>query len=212
MIENYTGRVIVIGDARTGKSSLMRRYFSNEFKRDETSTIGVDFRMINKIIDNKYHIKLQVWDTAGQERFNSIIEHFFRDTTCVVLVYDITNKISLESVERWVEKVRNVDEPGMLYLIGNKSDLDKFREISLEDGAKLAQKIGARYFETSAKSNIDSCVNRMFDAIVADVYNIIKYNSEQLDKYHIKKSDPRSHGIPVQSYVREKSKKCCTIM
>lgn len=212
MIEHYTGRVIVIGDSRTGKSSLLRRYFTNEFKRNEKSTIGVDFRMINKKIDNKYDIKLQIWDTAGQERFNSIIEHFFRDTTCVVLVYDITNTTSLESVEKWIERVRNVDEPGMLYLIGNKCDLDKFREVTIENGFLLAQKINARFFETSAKSNIDSCVNRMFDAIVADVYNIIKYNSEQLDKYHIKKSDERSHGIPIASYVKDRSRKCCTIM
>lgn len=212
MVEHYTGRVIVIGDARTGKSSLLRRYFTNEFKRNEISTIGVDFRMINKKIDNKYDIKLQVWDTAGQERFNSIIEHFFRDTTCVVLVYDITNDITLESVEKWIERVRNVDEPGMLYLIGNKSDLDRFREVTLENGSLLAQKLKARFFETSAKSNIDSCVNRMFDAIVADVYNIIKYNPEQLDKYHIKRSDERSRGIPITSYVREHGKRCCTIM
>ena len=61
MVEHYTGRVIVIGDVRTGKSSLLRRYFNNEFKRDEKSTIGVDFRMINKNIDNKYDIKLQIW-------------------------------------------------------------------------------------------------------------------------------------------------------
>lgn len=83
MEQSYTGRIIVVGDSRAGKSSIIRRYFRNEFTRDEVSTIGVDLRMINKKIENKYQIKLQVWDTSGQERFNSIIEHFFRDTTCV---------------------------------------------------------------------------------------------------------------------------------
>ena len=128
------------------------------------------------------------------------------------MVYDISNSCSIESVEKWIEKVRNVDEPGMLYLIGNKSDLEQFREVTLEDGSLLAQRIKASFFETSAKSNIDSCVNRMFDAIIADVYNIIKYNPEQLDKYHIKRSDERSRGIPISAYVRTQSRKCCTIM
>lgn len=212
MVEQYTGRIIVIGDARTGKSSLIRRYFNNEFKRDEKSTIGVDFRMISKTIDDKYEIKLQVWDTAGQERFNSIIEHFFRDTTCVVLVYDITNGFSLESIRKWIKRVRDIEEPGMLYLIGNKSDLDRFRDVTTDDGLLLSKKIDARFFETSAKINYDSCVNRMFDSIIADVYNIIKYNPDQLEKYHIKKSKKVEQKIEIKSYIENKKNKCCKIM
>lgn len=215
MIEHYIGRVIIIGDARTGKSSLIRRYFANEFKIYEKSTIGVDYRMIHKNFDNKYDIKLQVWDTAGQERFNSIIENFFRDVTCVVLVYDITKISSLENIEKWIEKIRNIDEPSILYLIGNKSDLDIFRKVTIEDGKLLAEKINARFFETSAKNNIDLCVNRMFASIVADIYNIIKYNPEQLDKYHIKKinkQNSKNSKNPIKLYNKENSKKCCTIM
>lgn len=212
MIEHYIGRIIIIGDARTGKSSLIRRYFANEFKKYEKSTIGVDYRTINKNFDNKYNIKLQVWDTAGQERFNSIIEHFFRDITCVVLVYDITKTISLNNIEKWIEKIRNIDEPSILYLIGNKSDLDIFRKVTIEDGKLLAEKINARFFETSAKNNINLCVNNMFDSIIADIYNVIKYNPEQLDKYHIKNINKQNSKNSIKLYNKENSKKCCTIM
>jgi small GTP-binding protein len=212
MVDTYTGKIIVIGDTGTGKSSLLRRYFSNDFYRNEKSTIGVDFKIINKKIDDKYNIKLHVWDTSGQERFNSIIEQFFRNTTCVILVYDITNDISLESIDKWVEKVKKNDEPGFIYLIGNKIDMERFREVKVGDASFLANKLNARFFETSAKTNIDSCVNKMFDSIVSDVYNIIKYNPDKLDKYHIKKTVEEKKEISILSYVKKSSKKCCIIM
>lgn len=208
-MQHYMGRTIVVGDARTGKSSLLYRYAQNNFLSNRESTLGIDLHVKEREIDNKYSIKVQIWDTAGQERFNAIIEHYFRDVTCAVLVYDISNKDSMNHIEEWISKIQNVDQPGIFYLIGNKSDLVKEREVTYEEGLELSKKINARFFETSAKNNAEQCVNKMFDSIFADMYNVIKYNPEQLEKYHIKLRGEIGGGIPIAEYVKERGKSCC---
>ena len=209
-IEQYNGRVIVVGDARTGKSSLIKRYFNQDFNEDENSTIGVDFFMKESMID-KYVFKVQVWDTAGQERFLSIINHFFRDTTVAILVYDVTERESFKNVEHWLNCINDVDKPGILYVIGNKIDLHNYRKVEYDEGDALAKRLNARFFETSAKSNAEQCVNRMFDAIIADIYNIVKYNPDKLEQYHIHKAINPSRNRGMGTITQAAKNKCCVI-
>jgi small GTP-binding protein len=116
----------------------MTRYSEDTFSPTVMSTIGVDFKM--KTIDVKgKRIKMQIWDTAGQERFYTITSTYYRGAMGVMLVYDVTNKRSFDSVANWM---RNIDENAkddvIKMLLGNKCDMEGSREIAKETGVRVA--------------------------------------------------------------------------
>lgn len=65
---------------------------------------GVDFQMKTIRVDER-NVALQLWDTAGQERFRSMTKNYFRRADGVMLLYDVTNERSFNSVKNWVEAV-----------------------------------------------------------------------------------------------------------
>ena len=70
-------------------------------------------------------IILNLWDTAGQERFKSLIPSYIKDSAVAIVVFDITNRQSFQSVDKWIEDARNLrDDEVMLVLVGNKADLE----------------------------------------------------------------------------------------
>ena len=73
-------------------------------------------------------IILNLWDTAGQERFKSLIPSYIKDSAVAIVIYDITNKQSFLSVDKWIEDAKNLrDDDVLLILAGNKSDLNDHR-------------------------------------------------------------------------------------
>ncbi|NXA55786.1 RASEF protein, partial [Nothocercus julius] len=78
------------GDSGAGKSSFLLRFCSNEFSGDVPSTLGVDFRVKQLLVDGE-QTTVQIWDTAGQERFRSIARSYFRKAHGVLLLYDISS-------------------------------------------------------------------------------------------------------------------------
>merc|ERR1719498_1876386 len=90
-------KILLIGNSGVGKSCLLMRYVENNFTTNFFNTIGVDFKM-KTININDQEVKLQIWDTAGQERFRTITCNYYRGAHGVVIVYDITDRDSFESV------------------------------------------------------------------------------------------------------------------
>lgn len=75
--------------------------------------------------------KFQIWDTAGQERFKAMAPMFYRNANAALLIFDITSSSSFESMKGWVQELkRNVDEPMVLCVVGNKIDLADNRKVS----------------------------------------------------------------------------------
>ncbi|CAN0079562.1 unnamed protein product, partial [Ectocarpus sp. 13 AM-2016] len=113
-------------------------------------------------------IKLQIWDTAGQERFRTITTSYFRGAQGILLVYDVTDKKSFNSIRNWVAQIQqHADVAVNKILIGNKCDMDEDREVSREEGAQLAAEYGIQFFETSAKNDIN--VEKGFITIAREV-------------------------------------------
>lgn len=90
---DYSAKVIIVGDGGVGKTNILYRFCSNEYKPSLVSTIGVDFRNKNIDVEDK-KIKLQLWDTAGQERFKNVNQTYFKGAMAVILTYSITNRDS----------------------------------------------------------------------------------------------------------------------
>lgn len=149
----YLFKFIVIGDTGVGKSCLLLQFTDNKFQPVHDLTIGVEFGARNITINNKT-IKLQVWDTAGQESFRSITRSYYRGAAGALLCYDITRRETFNHLTSWLEDARrHANDNMVIMLVGNKSDLDKRRVVSTEEGETFARDNGLIFLETSAKTS-----------------------------------------------------------
>ncbi|KAI8879602.1 GTP-binding protein SAS1 [Backusella circina FSU 941] len=151
---DYLIKLLLIGDSAVGKSCLLLRFSDDSFTPSFITTIGIDFKIRTIDLDGK-RIKLQIWDTAGQERFRTITTAYYRGAMGILLVYDVTDDKSFGNVRNWFSNIEQHASEGVnKILIGNKCDMEDKRVISTEQGQALANELGIRFKETSAKTNI----------------------------------------------------------
>ncbi len=101
-------------------------------------------------------MKLQIWDTAGQERFKTITASYYKGAHGIILVYDITDKQSFKDIENWLAEVDKYGNENVVkMLVGNKSDLEANRQVKTEEGKSLADSLGIKFLETSAKDAVN---------------------------------------------------------
>ena len=205
---NYLLKFIIIGDAAVGKSNLLVRYTSGQFKEEYQLTIGVEFGSNNVIIgDNTYRI--QIWDTAGQENFRSITRSYYKNTACAIIVYEISNKKSFENISSWIEECKNTAPKSILMvLVGNKCDLEDNREVTEEEGREFAEKNGMLFFETSAKTGKN--VEELFKESVKVIDQKIKENYYDLENGScgIKKGNEEINVV-LETNLEKDKKGCC---
>uniref|UniRef100_UPI00358F2705 ras-related protein Rab-10 n=1 Tax=Myxine glutinosa TaxID=7769 RepID=UPI00358F2705 len=160
-------KLLLIGDSGVGKTCILFRFSDDAFNTTFISTIGIDFKIKTIELGGK-KIKLQIWDTAGQERFHTITTSYYRGAMGIMLVYDITNSKSFENISKWL---RNIDEHASedveRMLLGNKCDMEEKRLVPKEKGEQIAKEHGIRFFETSAKSNIN--IEEAFFTLAEDI-------------------------------------------
>ena len=167
-------KIIFIGDAGVGKTTIISRIMDNPFNEVYEPSIGVDF--MSKIIKYRgQNIKLQIWDTAGQEKYKGLIPSYVRNSSIVFLIYDISVKTSFDNIPKWISFIRSIENT-TLVLCGNKIDLDK-REVTKEQGEALAQKEGIAFYEISAKSG--EGIKNMFYNTVSDLPVFAENNNKE---------------------------------
>eukprot|EP00979_Chaetoceros_neogracilis_P011824 scaffold2993_cov266-Chaetoceros_neogracile.AAC.5 len=166
-------KLLMIGDAGVGKSSMLLRFTDDSFDEHIQSTIGVDFKVKHLDVSSK-RIKLTVWDTAGQERFRTLTSSYYRGAQGVVMVYDVTRRDSFENLEQWLKEVKlyspNNGEGVVKLLVGNKIDLKDDRKVSREEAEAWARSQGMLFLEASAKTRtgIKQCFMEVVQKIVED--------------------------------------------
>lgn len=149
-------KVVLLGDSGVGKTCLITRYISETFEQNTASTNGASYASKNVNYDKlKKTITLDIWDTAGQEKYKALTKFFYKDAAIAILVYDITQKNSFESIKSyWYEQVKeNGEKTFVLGIVGNKSDLYEQEEVPENEARQFAQSIGAIFALTSAKMN-----------------------------------------------------------
>ncbi|WP_287586719.1 Rab family GTPase [Candidatus Borrarchaeum sp.] len=156
-------KVIVVGDAAVGKTSLMFRFVHGSFQRDYKMTIGVNFATKMVTLDGGTKVKLSIWDTAGQERFHFLLPSYYDGSSGGLVVFDVTRRESFTNLAKWVEQVRGKTGNIPLLIIGNKADLEDLRAVTQEEAKQFAQQNGVVYTETSAKTGEN--VNDVFAAL-----------------------------------------------
>lgn len=163
-------KVVLIGNAGVGKTSLVKRFTQNIFPMGQQSTIGVDFMIKNLIIDGE-KVKLQIWDTAGQERFRSITQSYYRSANALILVYDISSQATFDCLPQWLSEIETYAGSNVLtYLVGNKCDKVARREIPREKADDFASRHDMVFIETSAKEcdNVDQLFSQIAQKLTKD--------------------------------------------
>jgi len=159
LAESY--KILVIGNSKCGKTSIINRYAKNEFTEDYNITLGADYT--RKVVDwgKDQQLRLQLWDIAGQDRFALLTRPFFRNAHAAVIVCDVTRPLTLEAVRDWKRELdeKMATEGGEIpcILLANKCDQLKGVQEGIELGARIENLCTelkfAKWFITSAKSN-----------------------------------------------------------
>ena len=168
-------KIILLGDTGVGKSSIIKRYIEDSFEENLSSTIGSNFlEKIEKIKGQK--VRLEVWDTAGQEEFRSVTKLFVKNSKIIILVYNVTQKLSFEGLNYWYDFIqKELAQNFVLGVAGNKTDLifeDGYdEEITSEEGKAFAEKIKANFALVSAKESgkeitnlFNQCISSYLDS------------------------------------------------
>ena len=153
------------------------------------STVGVDtLARIFELSDGTI-VRFQIYDTCGQEKYNAINEHYYKKANAILLVYDITNKKSFDTLkEYYCEKIKDlcqVDIP--ILLLGNKTDKEDQRVIPIEDGVAFALSNNYKFKETSCLKNEN--VSDAFEALI-EMWNVD--NQRQISELTLKNYKNRS--------------------
>jgi len=160
-------KVLLLGDAAVGKTSVLTRFSDGLFVSSTRATVGVDLKKSSVDLDGDgaQALHLQIWDTAGQEMFRSIIATYYRGAHGVMLMFDVTRAQTFEALPGWLEEVRTkAPEHAPVVLIGNKADCPG-RAVSFEEADEWASRHGMCYLETSAKTSLR--INDAFVTLVA---------------------------------------------
>ena len=150
--ENNQIKVVFLGENKVGKTSLIQRYITGDF-RDFGNTIGASYSKKKINCDEKNYF-FDLWDTSGYERYRPLTKIFISNADIIVLVYDITNKRSFCELDYWVDiALDEIGSKAFFILVGNKNDIYENEEITEEDGKNYAKIIKAKFVYTSAKYN-----------------------------------------------------------
>ena len=167
---DYVFKVMMLGDASVGKTSLTLRYISGFFLEDLKLTIGVDFYSKTLEYNNK-KVKIQIWDFGGEERFRFLLSQYCKGANGALYLFDITNPSTLDHLPDWIKIIREHSGDIPIVLIGSKLDLQDMRQVKEDDGTLAAKKYDlASFLELSSKTGEN--VEKAFGTITGHLIEI----------------------------------------
>ena len=189
-------KILLLGDTGVGKTSIFKRYLENKYEGNKTATVGVDFSTRDFKYKNENYI-IQVFDTAGQERFKGITKSYFHMSEYYFVVFDLTNKNSLDAIPSWLELLKEEKENPKYIILGNKDDL-KNKQISEDEINNVLENLdnininGEKFLRVSAKNgnNIENAFKYMIDIFNNDNNeNKGENNNAKLTKINLQKKN-----------------------
>ena len=163
-------KIVVAGTKNVGKSSLITRYCDNIFNERTKETIGVAFKRKEIRVREDLTVELNIWDFGGEEKYRILLPAYVNGATAALLLYDTTDKSSLEDIGNWVKIIEENSKDIIKVIIGTKIDLKDKREISKADAIKASEKFNCygEPIETSAKTteNVEKAFINVVNSII----------------------------------------------
>ena len=160
--EEHNFKVVLVGETGVGKTSIISQFIDQVFEEDLQTSTGGSFSSKEIFFDNGKSLKLEIWDTAGQERYRSLTKIFYKNSSCAILVYDITKKQTFDELKNyWIGQIKeSAPKDIMLAIVGNKEDLLDKEQVDENEARDFAKENNALFFSTSAKNS--DAINQLF--------------------------------------------------
>lgn len=184
-------KVILLGDSCVGKTTLIHRYISGEYRNDFKATLGTNITTKIYTKDDK-DIEAAIWDTAGTERFKSISSIHYRDADACILVFDYTSLETFHNLSNWRQDVlssagiKNLNSFPFI-VAGNKCDSQFDRQIEEYMVKEWCDNNNMKFFSVSAKTGEN--VNELFNTAIESC--LFKKNSPPPQKIDIQDNKKR---------------------
>lgn len=169
---DYSFRVVLVGDSGVGKSSLFATYRNLHVVASNEKTQRADFYEA-RVTRHGSLVSLKIHDTQGQERYRSLTNSYFRGTHGCVLCFDVTNRISFESLDRWLSDVREyIGKEIPCVIVGTNGHIkDCRREVLIEESITYAGIHRKTYVEITAfdNENVENVFDHLIDMMIGDL-------------------------------------------
>ena len=192
-----TLKILTLGDASVGKTSILLRFAENEFAQTSMPTIGIEYKT-KEIQLNGRAVKLQVWDTAGQERYHkTLASTFYKRANGIVLVFDLTDKTTFDHVGSWVQQIKLKSDPKVaVVLVGNKRDLVDIGDFM--EAKRFAEQNSLPFYTVSAKTG-------------ENIAQVFQYLSEIIANKDPSVFNTKTNMTVLSSVPVHEKDKCCDI-
>ncbi|XP_019373644.1 PREDICTED: GTP-binding protein Rit2 [Gavialis gangeticus] len=178
-------KVVMLGAGGVGKSAMTMQFISHRFPDYHDPTIEDAYKTQVRIDDEPAY--LDILDTAGQAEFTAMRDQYMRGGEGFIICYSITDRQSFQEAAEFKELIYRVrhtyDIP--LVLVGNKIDLEEFRQVSTEEGMSLAREYSCSFYETSAALRF--FIDDVFHGLVREIRR--KESSLSLAEKKMKRKD-----------------------
>ncbi|MHA1112579.1 MAG: GTP-binding protein [Promethearchaeota archaeon] len=170
--KDYIHKIVVIGDASVGKTSLIKKYTAGSFNTEYIKTVGAQFSRYQKVIGDNIRVRLLFWDIAGQDEFEFMRPKFYHGARGAIIVFDLTREDTMKNVMTWYNELRRHVGVIPTILFGNKRDLIKdpatFDDSKIESAIEMDKFY--KYYKTSAKTG--EHVHEAFDTIISHLVEL----------------------------------------
>jgi Ras-related protein Rab-8A len=173
---SHAAKIVVVGEAGVGKTSIIVRFCKGFFNPEYLSTIGVNF-FVQDVKMSTRILRFQIWDTAGQEQFSPLRRRYYVGAKGAILVYDKSSSSSYRKLDHWIQDIWDGAGQVPIVLVGNKADLAE--AIGYEFGEQFARTYQLSFIETSAKTGMN--VSQVFTTLAPQVIEYIHKASQSID-------------------------------
>jgi len=205
----YKFKIILLGESSVGKTSILNRFIGNQFSETYKCTVSVELKIKSILLDPYTSAELKIWDTCGEEKYQSVTRQFYNGTNGIILLYDLSDINSFNSLNKWLKEIRNfAPKNAVVIIVGNKVDLD--RKVSHDDAITFANKENISYLEVSAKNgiNIELIFEKLSKEMVIKTKEIIEESSES-DKIQLV-NDNETYSEKLKEFEKKgKEVTCC---
>ena len=208
--QKLTYKMIILGDAAVGKTSLFKKLTTEQFDPKVISTIGIDKRTLSIVIntedEGEKDLDIYLFDTAGEERYRTISVSYFRDSKGLLMMYDITKNESFQNIEDWLKNIKESlgdNDDYLMILLGNKLDLVNInkdeREVDTEEAKNFCEKNNIFWGgECSVKDIAIEDLKNMFKSFIEEIYKKVGHNVVR-----------RNSSVLMRSKTTKTKKQCC---